>query len=271
MTFAEKAGKTLLVMHELYPSKEALDAAGTGGGGMMKGNVRATGRAVRHRRECGYHHEACDTIGSVAGQPASAATLQQVANLRMQILMAVWWGLLQRIGWVWRALPGLGISSTESGHAILQIATCCPRSHFAPTCSSSRDLLTDARFLAGVDIVSVCRGTVLHHQQHGFFQTVHSSESFSEKWIRESPSTASRVQAPERSETSTVRHVLLNQQSSHTSTAAFAWVFKGCRLRLRSIKLQFPSSFRCIVEFVLLRDRSLNLVLDQHRCGNQSR
>ncbi len=28
MTFAEKGGKTLLVMHELYPSKEALDAAG---------------------------------------------------------------------------------------------------------------------------------------------------------------------------------------------------------------------------------------------------
>src|SRR6188472_4553949 len=30
VTFAEKDGKTLLVMHELYPSKEALDAAGTG-------------------------------------------------------------------------------------------------------------------------------------------------------------------------------------------------------------------------------------------------
>ena len=28
VTFAEKGGKTLLVMHELYPSKEALDAAG---------------------------------------------------------------------------------------------------------------------------------------------------------------------------------------------------------------------------------------------------
>jgi len=27
VTFEEKAGKTLLVMHELYPSKEALDAA----------------------------------------------------------------------------------------------------------------------------------------------------------------------------------------------------------------------------------------------------
>jgi uncharacterized protein YndB with AHSA1/START domain len=30
VTFEEKEGKTLLVMHELYPSKEALDAAGTG-------------------------------------------------------------------------------------------------------------------------------------------------------------------------------------------------------------------------------------------------
>ena len=30
VTFEEKGGKTLLVMHELYPSKAALDAAGTG-------------------------------------------------------------------------------------------------------------------------------------------------------------------------------------------------------------------------------------------------
>ena len=30
VTFEEKGGKTLLVMHELYPSREALDAAGTG-------------------------------------------------------------------------------------------------------------------------------------------------------------------------------------------------------------------------------------------------
>jgi uncharacterized protein YndB with AHSA1/START domain len=30
VTFEEAGGKTLLVMHELYPSKEALDAAGTG-------------------------------------------------------------------------------------------------------------------------------------------------------------------------------------------------------------------------------------------------
>jgi uncharacterized protein YndB with AHSA1/START domain len=30
VTFEEKDGNTLLVMHELYPSKEALDAAGTG-------------------------------------------------------------------------------------------------------------------------------------------------------------------------------------------------------------------------------------------------
>src|SRR5438270_6369467 len=30
VTFEERGGKTLMVMHELYPSKEALDAAGTG-------------------------------------------------------------------------------------------------------------------------------------------------------------------------------------------------------------------------------------------------
>ena len=30
VTFEEKGGKTLLVMRDLYPSKEALDAAGTG-------------------------------------------------------------------------------------------------------------------------------------------------------------------------------------------------------------------------------------------------
>ncbi|MGH8317811.1 MAG: SRPBCC domain-containing protein [Steroidobacteraceae bacterium] len=30
VTFEERGGKTLLVMHELYPSKDAFDAAGTG-------------------------------------------------------------------------------------------------------------------------------------------------------------------------------------------------------------------------------------------------
>ena len=35
VTFEENGGKTLLVMHELYPSKEALDAAGTGAADMM--------------------------------------------------------------------------------------------------------------------------------------------------------------------------------------------------------------------------------------------
>jgi hypothetical protein len=30
VTFEERDGKTLLVMRDLYPSKEALDAAGTG-------------------------------------------------------------------------------------------------------------------------------------------------------------------------------------------------------------------------------------------------
>ena len=35
MTFVEQGGKTLLVMHELYASKEALDAAGTGAADAM--------------------------------------------------------------------------------------------------------------------------------------------------------------------------------------------------------------------------------------------
>src|SRR5512141_962634 len=35
VTFEEKGGKTMVVLHELYPSKEALDAAGTGMEGGM--------------------------------------------------------------------------------------------------------------------------------------------------------------------------------------------------------------------------------------------
>jgi uncharacterized protein YndB with AHSA1/START domain len=35
VTFEEKDGKTLLVLQELYPSKEALDAAGTGAADVM--------------------------------------------------------------------------------------------------------------------------------------------------------------------------------------------------------------------------------------------
>jgi uncharacterized protein YndB with AHSA1/START domain len=35
VTFEERGGKTLLVLRELYPSKEALDAAGTGAADMM--------------------------------------------------------------------------------------------------------------------------------------------------------------------------------------------------------------------------------------------
>ena len=35
VTFEEKGGKTQLVVHELYPSKEALDAAGTGAADVM--------------------------------------------------------------------------------------------------------------------------------------------------------------------------------------------------------------------------------------------
>ena len=36
VTFAEEGGRTLLVMDELYPSKEALDAAGTGAADAMR-------------------------------------------------------------------------------------------------------------------------------------------------------------------------------------------------------------------------------------------
>jgi uncharacterized protein YndB with AHSA1/START domain len=35
VTLEEKGGETLLVLHELYPSKEALDAAGTGAADAM--------------------------------------------------------------------------------------------------------------------------------------------------------------------------------------------------------------------------------------------
>jgi uncharacterized protein YndB with AHSA1/START domain len=35
VTFEERGGKTLLVVHELHPSKEALDAAGTGAADAM--------------------------------------------------------------------------------------------------------------------------------------------------------------------------------------------------------------------------------------------
>jgi uncharacterized protein YndB with AHSA1/START domain len=35
VTFAENGGRTFLVMHELYPSKEALDTAGTGAADML--------------------------------------------------------------------------------------------------------------------------------------------------------------------------------------------------------------------------------------------
>ena len=35
VTFGETGGRTLLVLHELYPSKEALDAAGTGAADAM--------------------------------------------------------------------------------------------------------------------------------------------------------------------------------------------------------------------------------------------
>lgn len=55
VTFEERGGKTLLVMHELYPSKEALDAAGTGA---------AEGMGVTF----GQLDELLVTLGASAGQ-----------------------------------------------------------------------------------------------------------------------------------------------------------------------------------------------------------
>ncbi len=48
VTFAEEGGTTLVVMHELYPSKEALDARRHRGGGCDGRDVRAIGRTARH-------------------------------------------------------------------------------------------------------------------------------------------------------------------------------------------------------------------------------
>ena len=49
VTFEERGGETLVVMHDLYPSKEALDAAIASGSTSGYGrDVRATGRASRH-------------------------------------------------------------------------------------------------------------------------------------------------------------------------------------------------------------------------------
>jgi len=45
VTFAEKGGKTLLVMHELYPSKEALDAA------IASGSTSGTGETFEQLDE----------------------------------------------------------------------------------------------------------------------------------------------------------------------------------------------------------------------------
>ncbi len=57
VTFEEKGGKTLLVMHELYPSKEALDAAGPGMDDGDARDVRAAGRASRrHAHEILSRH-----------------------------------------------------------------------------------------------------------------------------------------------------------------------------------------------------------------------
>ena len=58
VTFEEKGGKTVLVMHEFYPSKEALDAAGTGAADAM---VETFGQL----------DELLVTLGSGAGRSAS--------------------------------------------------------------------------------------------------------------------------------------------------------------------------------------------------------
>jgi uncharacterized protein YndB with AHSA1/START domain len=54
VTFEEKGGKTLLVMHELYPSKGSSRPRRRRDGGRDARDVRATGRASRHlKRERG--------------------------------------------------------------------------------------------------------------------------------------------------------------------------------------------------------------------------
>src|SRR5512132_2235823 len=46
VAFEEKRGKTLLVLHELYSSKEALDAAGTGAADAMAGQFAQLGERL---------------------------------------------------------------------------------------------------------------------------------------------------------------------------------------------------------------------------------
>jgi uncharacterized protein YndB with AHSA1/START domain len=56
VTFEEKGGKTLLVMHDLYPSKEALDAA------IASGSTSGTGETFEQLDEL------LDTIGASVGR-----------------------------------------------------------------------------------------------------------------------------------------------------------------------------------------------------------
>ena len=53
VTFEEKDGKTLLVMSELYPSKQALDTATEGMEEAMPRDVQAAGRIPRCARRGG--------------------------------------------------------------------------------------------------------------------------------------------------------------------------------------------------------------------------
>ena len=56
VTFEERGGKTLLVMHDLYPSKEALDGA------IASGSTGGTGETFEQLDEL------LDTLGASAGQ-----------------------------------------------------------------------------------------------------------------------------------------------------------------------------------------------------------
>src|ERR1700757_5277926 len=52
VTFEEKRGKTLLVMHDLYHSKAALDAAGTGAADAMVETFAQLDELLSSREEC---------------------------------------------------------------------------------------------------------------------------------------------------------------------------------------------------------------------------
>jgi hypothetical protein len=65
-TFEEKGGKTLLVLHDLYPSKEALDGAiASGATGGLPESARGAGRVHRRpARELRHRWQAISSTGS---------------------------------------------------------------------------------------------------------------------------------------------------------------------------------------------------------------